>query len=224
MHSVFFGGIAQYFDSAGVLVQDNNVPFVKTIARVTRTANGSMAEYKLPIEMPGLMGAGSEFISLENIPRYANEVIKLDELTSDTTLVGYIYGGINSSAPNIFFTNTGTQSAAGSQIFKVKLLKNPTAGMDALNLQSTGTLKVQVYPNPNDGKFTVIFNLAKLAEVKISLVSISGKVIEESVMKNLKQGENIFERNIRAIENGGTYLLTVSTPYETAVQKIIIEP
>jgi hypothetical protein len=174
--------------------------------------------------MPGLMGAGSEFISLENIPRYANEVIKLDELTSDTTLVGYIYGGINSSAPNIFFTNTGTQSAAGSQIFKVKLLKNPTAGMDALNLQSTGTLKVQVYPNPNDGKFTVIFNLAKLAEVKISLVSISGKVIEESVMKNLKQGENIFERNIRAIENGGTYLLTVSTPYETAVQKIIIEP
>jgi hypothetical protein len=43
-------------------------------------------------------------------------------------------------------------------------------------------------------------------------------------MKNLKQGENIFERNIRAIENGGTYLLTVSTPYETAVQKIIIEP
>jgi hypothetical protein len=224
MHSVFFGGIAQYFDSAGVLVQDNNVPFVKTIARVTRTANGSMAEYKLPIEMPGLMGAGSEFISLDNIPRYANEVIKLDELTSDTTLVGYIYGGINSSAPNIFFTNIGTQSAAGSQIFKVKLLKNPTVGMDALNLQSTGTLKVQVFPNPNDGKFTVIFNLAKPGEVKISLVSISGKVIEESVMKNLKQGENIFERNIRAIENGGTYLLTVSTPYETAVQKIIIEP
>ncbi len=224
MHSVFFGGIAQYFDSAGVLVQDNNVPFVKTIARVTRTANGSMAEYKLPIEMPGLMGAGSEFISLENIPRYANEVIKLDELTSDTTLVGYIYGGINSSAPNIFFTNTGTQSVAGSQIFKVKLIKNPTVGMDALNVQSTGTLKVQVYPNPNDGKFTVIFNLAKPAEVKISLVSISGKVIEERVLKNLKQGENIFERNIRAIENGGTYLLTVSTPYETAVQKIIIEP
>ena len=46
----FFGGIAQYYDSLGILVQDNNVPFVKTIARVTRDASGTMAEYKLPIE------------------------------------------------------------------------------------------------------------------------------------------------------------------------------
>lgn len=34
MHNIFFGGIAQYYDDLGVLVQDNNVPFVKTIARV----------------------------------------------------------------------------------------------------------------------------------------------------------------------------------------------
>jgi hypothetical protein len=54
MHTVFFGGIAQYYDSLGILVQDNNVPFVKTIARVTRDASGTMAEYKLPIVMPTL--------------------------------------------------------------------------------------------------------------------------------------------------------------------------
>lgn len=47
MHTVFFGGIAQFYDSLGILVQDNNVPFVKTIARVTRNAAGVMAEYKL---------------------------------------------------------------------------------------------------------------------------------------------------------------------------------
>ena len=46
MHNVFFGGIAQYYDSLGVLVQDNNVPFVKTIARVTRNSSGTMAEFK----------------------------------------------------------------------------------------------------------------------------------------------------------------------------------
>ena len=43
MHNVFFGGIAQYYQSAGVLVQDNNVPFVNTIARVTRTEDGTMS-------------------------------------------------------------------------------------------------------------------------------------------------------------------------------------
>lgn len=103
MHTVFFGGIAQYYDSLGILVQDNNVPFVKTIARVTRDASGTMAEYKLPIAMPTLLGAGSEFIPINTLPHYSNEVFKLDNFTADTTLVGYIYGGISSTAANIFF-------------------------------------------------------------------------------------------------------------------------
>ena len=119
MHNVFFGGIAQYYDSAGVTIKDDDIPFVKTIARVTRNANGSLAEYKLPNEMPVLLGAGAEFILNKNIPHYKNEVIKLDELTADSTLVGYIYGGINSSAKNIFFKNSGGESVASSTIFKV---------------------------------------------------------------------------------------------------------
>ncbi|MFZ1320297.1 MAG: T9SS C-terminal target domain-containing protein [Ignavibacteria bacterium] len=124
MHNVFFGGIAQYYDSLGMLVQDNNVPFTKTIARVTRDASGTLVEYKLPIEMPALLGAGSEFIPIDNIPQYKNGVLKLDDFTADSTLVGYIYGGISSSAKNIFFTNSGTQSKANSQIFKVYVIKS----------------------------------------------------------------------------------------------------
>jgi hypothetical protein len=123
MHNIFFGGIAQYYDNAGTLVQDNNVPFVKTIARVTRTSDGVLTEYKLPIEMPGYLGAGSEFIPVKTMPHYTNEVIKLDELTADSTLVGYIYGGISSTAPNIFFTNTGTQSSASNIVYKVYVIK-----------------------------------------------------------------------------------------------------
>ncbi|MFY8189629.1 MAG: T9SS C-terminal target domain-containing protein, partial [Bacteroidia bacterium] len=129
MHTVFFGGIAQYYDKQGTLVQDNNVPFVNTIARVTRKQNGEMAEYKLPIEMPGLLGSGSEFIPVKTIAHFANEVIKLDNLTNDTNMVGYIFGGISSSAPNIFFTNTGTQSEASNQIFKVFIIKNSLSGL-----------------------------------------------------------------------------------------------
>ncbi len=119
MHTVFFGGIAQYFDENGTLTRDDNVPFVNTIARVTRKKDGSMAEYKLPVELPGLLGSGSEFIPLSKIPSYDNGVLRLDDILQDTTMIGYIYGGISSMAPNIFFTNTGTESNASSQIFEV---------------------------------------------------------------------------------------------------------
>ena len=36
----------------GQIIKDDNVPFVKTIAGVTRHANGQMMEYVFPITMP----------------------------------------------------------------------------------------------------------------------------------------------------------------------------
>jgi len=224
MHNLFFGGISQYYDSAGILVQNNNVPFVKTIARVTRDANGTMSEYKLPIEMPALLGAGSEFIPADNLPAYPNEVIKLDALTSDSTLLGYVYGGINSTEPNIFWVNDGTQSTASNEIFKVFLIKNTPVGVDELNTQSTGSLHLQVYPNPNDGAFILKFKLKDKTEIRLIISDMNGKVLEESVFKQLNKGENTLSRTIENLSNGGIYFITVETSYEKATQKIIIEP
>jgi hypothetical protein len=224
MHNIFFGGIAQYYDNSGTLVQDNNVPFVKTIARVSRDANGNLKEYKLPFEMPILLGAGAEFIQNLTIPHYKNEVIKLDQISGDSTLVGYIYGGISSTAANIFFTNNGTQSSASSQIFKVYLTNNNPLSIHDLNEQSTGTLKMQVYPNPNNGDFIVKFHLTKIADTKISIYNLEGKKIEDKILNNLTIGENIYQRKIVDLENGGVFILTIETPYEKATQKIIIQP
>ncbi|MBK7427059.1 MAG: T9SS type A sorting domain-containing protein [Saprospiraceae bacterium] len=224
MHNVFFGGIAQFYVSSGVLVQDNNVPFVKTIARVTRNSEGIMAEYKLPVEMPGLLGAGAEFISNPGIPRFSNGVLKLDEFISDSTLAGYIYGGISSSAANIFFSNNGTQSIASSQIFKVYVIKNATTGTHDLNELSIGTLKMQVFPNPNDGNFVVKFYLNKVEETKISLFNTDGKKIEESILREVKSGENIIQYQIINPGLRKTYILMLETAHEKATQKIILEP
>jgi hypothetical protein len=223
MNTVFFGGIAQYYDKSGVLVQDNDVPFVNTIARVSRNASGVMAEYKLPIEMPSLLGAGSELIPNENLPRFANGVIKYDDLPNDTTLIGHIYGGISSTTANIFFTNTGTESNASSQIFKVFLTKSETLGTHDLNSQSLGTLKMLVYPNPNDSNLSVRYNLIKTTDVKFSLYSIEGKLMDTQLFKNRPMGENTYTNYVKGMTKGGTYILTIETDYEKATQKIIMQ-
>jgi len=224
MHSVFFGGIAQYFDDAGTLVQDNNVPFVKTIARVSRDANGKMTEYKLAVEMPALLGAGSEFIANEKLAKYSNGVIKLDDIKNDTSIAGYIFGGINSSDANIFWKNDGTQSNANSQIFKVVLTKNATTDIHAINEQSTGTLKIMVYPVTNDNNLVVKYNLTKTTDVKLSIYTINGKKIEDRIFKNKLAGENTYVKKIKKITDKRIYILSIETNYEKAIQKIIIEP
>ena len=223
MHTVFFGGIAQFYDNNGVLVQDNNVPFVNTIARVTRDANGVMAEYKLPIEMPALLGSGAEFIPNLNVSHYNNGVFKFDELTLDYILIGYIFGGISSSQSNIFFINNGTQSNASNQIFKVFIKKSSALSVDDLTLNSNKHLNLVVYPNPNDGILNISFNMLASRNATISIYDMKGSLITETVLKNLNAGKNTYSYSLEDYKNNQVYFVSVETENEKSTQKLILK-
>lgn len=224
MHTVFFGGIAQYYDSLGVLVQDNNVPFVRTIARVSRAADGSMGEYRLGIEMPSLLGAGSEFIPVASVPRYSNGVLRLDDIPEDSVLVGYIFGGIESSAPNIFFLNNGEESWASNTLYEVWLNKETGTVIDALNPQSRGTLSMQVLPNPADGDFAVRFHLDRSAKVELMITDAQGSVVFQQPLDGTVSGSNTFAIALNRVSGQGVYFVTLDAGYEKAVQKVILNP
>ncbi len=223
MHTVFFGGIAQYYDSLGILVQDNDVPFVKTIARVTRNANGLMSEHKLPVEMPALLGASAELIPIEGMDVYDNGVIKLDNLLQDTTLVGYIYGGIESTAGNIFWINDGTQSQTNETLYKVFVIKSSPNSIDDFNEQSAGMLQLQVYPNPNQGELFVKFHLDKPENVTLTLTDTAGKTILSEILTETEIGENLFSLQLGKKGVTGVYFITLGTATETAFQKVVIK-
>ena len=173
--------------------------------------------------MPALLGAGAEFIPIKDLPIYSNEVIRLDDLSADTTLAGYIYGGIASSASNVFWSNTGTESVASSQIFKVFVVKNTSSTVHELNTQSTGTLRMQVFPNPNHGVFSVKFQVPAATRVWLSISDLNGKLIDREALKNLLPGENIITRKLPAMAVGNAYLVTLETSTEKATVKTIIQ-
>jgi hypothetical protein len=223
MHSVFFGGIAQYYDSLGVLVQDNNVPFVKTIARVTRSSNGEMQEFIMPLQMPGYLGASAEFIPLEEMPSYNNDVIKLDEIANDTTLVGYIYGGINSTAKNIFFTNTGAESTASSVVFKVKLIKQSLTEVDQLNTEHLNNFDLIVLPNPYSRGLKLEFSLNVSGPVDLLLIDMNGKTLLHEEMPLAKAGKNVMDVSLDEVQVGnGAFLLSLQSNGQRALRKVIL--
>jgi hypothetical protein len=119
MYSIFFGGIARYYPAVnGKLVNDKEVPFTKTISVVIR--NGDKTEETcLPIQMPGYLGAAAEFIFAQGAALYKDGIAAIDSLQAKETLIGYMVGGINSSAKNIFWDNTGKESKANGTIIKV---------------------------------------------------------------------------------------------------------
>lgn len=179
MHTLFFGGIAQYFDQNGVLTSDNSVPFVKTIARVTRNNQGQYQEYKLQSEMPALLGAGSEFLINPNLPIYAEDIIDFNALSGDTIFLGYILGGIESSAPNVFFTNTGNESWAHDELLEVYLIKARLGLGSAVNLASTQKISWQMGRGADQQGFNIWYHQGSIGgDYRLDAHSLDGRLLK----------------------------------------------
>lgn len=188
MHTLFFGGIAQYYDSLGILLQDNGVPFVHTISRVTRRADGSMTEYKFPVEMPALLGAGSEFISAATLPKNDHGVA-LFEAGADSLLLGTIVGGIASTGRNIFWINDDEESSAFSGMFDVYLVKN--AGVQRENTASNNMLHLHAVRHATEPRYQVQFTLQQPSTVAIEWTNRKGKVKHKSAI-NAAAGKQVY--------------------------------
>ncbi|MFZ9386751.1 MAG: hypothetical protein ACO25B_02625 [Chitinophagaceae bacterium] len=119
MYSVFFGGIAQFYrDSTGKIKSDKDIPFVKSISVVERSKD-LILEYLLPDPMPGYFGAASEFIPADPKLFSPSGIFELDKLGRKPVLTGYIIGGIDSRAPNVFWSNLADPSRASPVVWKV---------------------------------------------------------------------------------------------------------
>jgi len=179
MHTIFFGGMSQYkLDVNDNLVQDDNVPFIKTISKVSRFSDGSMVESSLDIEMPTFLGSGSEFIPLNNNSNYlTGKIIDINNLQEGITHVGYIFGGIESTQENIFFINNGTQSSASNLAFKVFINKS-TLGIDEVALNQNNIYNIKVYPNPSKGVFSIEVFIPNTEETILEVYDLLGKKVK----------------------------------------------
>lgn len=189
MHNLFFGGISQYYYNGTTLVQDNNVPFVKTISRTTRLADGTLSEHNFPVEMPNLKGAGAEFIPNTNLSHYTNEVIKLNEINATEFVIGYLYGGIQSPTINPFTNNQTTTTSADPTIYEVKLVYNPSLSVPTIDGNNPFTFSVS--PNPiNNDTVRIQFNLPYVATLDYFITSLSGKMLDDGEIDGLQVGNN----------------------------------
>jgi len=191
MHSLFFGGMSQYYFNGTILIQDNLVPFVKTISRVTRQANGSLNEFQLPIEMPLLSGAGAEFIPNLSLPHYSNEVIKLDDIIENEFVIGHLVGGIHSPTLNPFSANQSNTTSASPTVYEVKLIKQESLSVSVIT--NSNPFVVKVAPNPIKGrKIKVEFYIPYSGDISYFITTLDGKIVTEGEVVDFQIGDNIF--------------------------------
>lgn len=218
MHSVFFGGMAQYYrDSSGQMIQDTNVPFVDAITDVIRQSDGTLVEQPMPIRMNGLKGAGTEFIPASGLVVNAYGVMHRPE-GSDSVLLGWLVGGIVSTAPNIFWVNDGTQSTADYRLQEVWYV--PDA---ALNLPVfKQSFNLRAYPCPVNDHVFVELQLEQAGDVYLELRNAQGKKVASKLFRNHKAGAFLEELEFRRELSNGVYFLEVETLGQKSALKILV--
>ncbi|MBP8240088.1 MAG: T9SS C-terminal target domain-containing protein [Saprospiraceae bacterium] len=188
MHALFFGGISRYYYQNDQLIEDDQVPFVRTISLLSRSADGTLAEYKLPVEMPGLKGAGAEFILNHTLPHYESEIVQLSAIAADTILIGHIYGGILSPALNPFSSNQTGITSADASVYSVRLIrKNSTAVQP---LKGRHSFDFEVFPNPAQENITVRYELPYAGKVNYFLYTMDGKILQRGEWDRQTSGRN----------------------------------
>ncbi len=220
MHTLFFGGMSQYkLDENDNLIQDDDVPFVKTISKVSRFSDGSMTESSLKIKMPAFLGSGSEFIPVHKSSNYlTEEIVDINNLQEGKTLVGYIFGGIESTQENIFFINDGTQSSASNLAFKVFITKN-TLDVDEVELNSNNIYNLKIYPNPSKDIFLVEVFIPNMEESVLEIYNVLGAKV-----KSLKIKSNIGLKTLSLDLSklaSGDYILKFKNSSNSIEKKII---
>ena len=222
MHNLFFGGISQYYyDNENNLIQDDDVPFVKTISRVSRDQNGELSEVLFDQKMPGYIGAGAEFIVNKSLALMDGGIIKMDDLQSDSILIGHLFGGIESQALNPFAYNNPSATSASSTLFEIYLVKETsTASKDVSTYHN---FDIEVFPNPaKAGVFKIKMQLPESGDVEIMLTNVSGQVVMNQAIEGFTPNENQIEIQMNEGEVGAFMVTVILNGKYFASEKIII--
>jgi hypothetical protein len=132
MYTILLGGISfGFFEEAKNCLKfstNEKIPFISqtTVIRIDKKGKYTQHFMKnggfpfIPSKTinegnPLLFGAEGEAILLSHVPKYTNDVIKLDSIKNET-VVGYVVGGIKSTVPN---TSTKADSSPSRYLFKV---------------------------------------------------------------------------------------------------------
>lgn len=189
-HTLFFGGMSQYQWVNNVLTEDQGVPFVKTISRLSRDDSGNFQEVVLPIQMPQFAGSSAEFIPLDNIALVDHDMIDQEQLVGDSVHIGHIVGGINSPDPHPFNTNNTGVTSASSVVYEVWLKPSET---NAVPVNQPTSFEVVVSPNPARTSVNFEFSLPYKGEMEVFITDPTGRIIDETYFEKCSSGKRQYK-------------------------------
>jgi hypothetical protein len=180
MSTLLLGGISRYRydDTTRLLVDDTNVPFTSSIGLVERSADNVFKEYLVGY-MPDRLGTAAYFVPAGSAPMVAGQsVIDLEKIPVDSSvLVGYVYGGIRSSADNVFNVNTGEESVAHAGLYEVYLRHHRVRPATHVAISGEAYFNLQLQYDVVSKGLETRFRVLNDTDVTVELINAKGRAV-----------------------------------------------
>lgn len=128
----------------------------------------------------------------------------------------------NTANPSHTYTANGTYtvtltvtSACGTDTY-TQVITITDVGVQDNDLANT----LSIYPNPNDGNFTVRFEFSEAKDVTVSLTDVSGRVITSIEKTNILSFNEDLGSNALA---NGVYFVNITTTEGVVTRKIVVQ-
>jgi hypothetical protein len=111
----------------------------------------------------------------------------------------------------------GIYTSGETEDFVVKLMKK-TVGIDDITGLSNS---IHIFPNPTEGKATLIYNGATLDQATISIQNIAGQVLHSNIYKNIIS-QSSFDFDLSQYAKG-VYLISIKANQAAATVKLVVQ-
>jgi hypothetical protein len=167
--------------------------------------------------MPGYLGAGAELVIDHQNPAFnSDEIFTLPSSNlPDSLFLGWMVGGISSSIPNAFTSNSTGSTSANPLVMEVWLKNNRVA---TTTMEETSPY---VLWDSNHQQLWVRWEMKAGGSVKLSLTSLEGKPVRKRVIKTVEPG---FREHVWDVQDlsAGMYVFQIQWEGKTFSQKIYI--
>ncbi|MEO6165896.1 MAG: M43 family zinc metalloprotease [Chitinophagales bacterium] len=94
-----------------------------------------------------------------------------------------------------------------------------------INSPASGSSDLTIFPNPNNGDFTLTYSLPEQSNVRISIIDLTGREIIQVSDEQKAAGNHQQAINTAAIQNlaNGIYMVRLQTDSQSFVKKLVIE-
>lgn len=220
MHTIFFGGNGLYYwDSTRNSLRVNYmIPFVKTISRVTRSGDGSIHEFFMPLSMPYLLGTNAYFIPADTSLFLQNSILDLSRIHG-RTLAGYVCGGIRSPQPDISDADPFV-SRANNITMEVWINDDTTTSLKDLAI--SGPISVQISPNPVHNTAHVIIKGKADGVLTLDIFNPEGKMVQTLYQGRLDDAEIMLSLKTNNWTSGVYYYKAYTANFECTGKFVVV--